>query len=240
MHKTIGIVGGMSHESTVAYYEHIHRTYYERFKRIDYPAVVIYSVPFSECVRWTKTDSWDEAAKALLQAVKSLHAAGADFALIATNTMHIVFDKVAGDSPVPLLNIIDVTAKAVRERRLQNVGLIGTAKTMEHPFYRERLEQNGLTALVPDKKDRDLIERVIYDELTAGKILPESRDAFLAVIQRLGDRGAQAIILGCTEIPLLVSQKDTGLPLFDTTRIHAEAALELALDPEQIESKETA
>ncbi len=238
MHKTIGIIGGMSHESTVTYYEHIHRTYYERFARIDYPVVVIYSVPFSECVRWTKTDSWDEASEALLKAVKSLHAAGADFALIATNTMHIVFDQVASGSRIPLLSIIDVTARAIKEKRMQKVGLIGTAKTMEHPFYRERLEQNGLTALVPGSDDRGIIERIIYDELTSGKILPASRDAFIAIIRRLEERGAQAVILGCTEIPLLVSQEDAAIPLFDTTRIHAEAALELALDPEQLKNPE--
>jgi aspartate racemase len=238
MHKTIGIIGGMSHESTVTYYEHIHRTYYERFGSTDYPIIIIYSVPFSECVRWTKNNLWDEAAQALLQAVKALHAAGADFTLIATNTMHIVFDRVAEASRIPLLSIIDVTAKAIKKKGYNKVGLMGTARTMEHAFYRERLEKHGVAALVPDSDDRALIDRMIYEELTAGKILPESRDAFLRIIQRLKESGSQGIILGCTEIPFLVRPEDADLPLFDTTRIHAEAALEFALDKDIITASE--
>lgn len=229
MHKTIGIIGGMSHESTVTYYEHIHRTYHARFGTIDYPPVIIYSVPFSECVRWTRTSQWDEAAEALADAAQRLHAAGAEVAVIATNTMHIVFDAVQARSPIPLLNLIDVTAEAIKERGLTTIGLLGTATTMEHPFYRERLAKHGLTTLVPEVDERILMERVIYDELTAGDIRAESRKAFLKIIDNLRTRGAEGVILGCTEIPLLVQPEDCDLPLFNTTRLHAEAVLNWAL-----------
>jgi aspartate racemase len=238
MHKTIGIIGGMSHESTVTYYEHIHRLYYQRFGRIDYPRVIIYSVPFSECVRWTKTDSWDQAAAELSGAAKSLHAAGAEFAVIATNTMHIVFDQVAEASPITLLSIIDVTAQAIRERGFDMVALLGTAKTMEHPFYKDGLNKHGLEVLVPEEDQRQEIERIIYEELTAGKIVPESRGKIIKTIATLKERGAQGVILGCTEIPLLVKPHDTDIPLFDTTRIHAQAALEFALDRNVIDESQ--
>lgn len=229
MKKTIGIIGGMSHESTVTYYEHIHAVYRQRFKDFDYPPIVIYSMPFSDCVRWTENGSWEEAAEALADAANRLHRAGADFALMATNTMHIVFDQVERGSLIPLLNIIDVTAGAIKDRGYERAGLLGTTTTMETGFYRDRLERNGIQAIVPEKRDMLEINRIIYEELTAGKILTESRSVLTRIIEDLGKKGAQGVVLGCTEIPLLVRQRDTSVPLFDTTRLHAEAALDLSL-----------
>lgn len=229
MRKTIGIIGGMTHESTIVYYDHIHQAYRARYNDLDYPPIVIYSVPFGDCRRWTEQEAWAEAGAALGEAARRLHAAGADFALIATNTMHIAFDTAQAASPVPLVHIIDVTAEAVLARKSTTVGLLGTRITMQHPFYRQRLAVHGLTTLTPSLDSQGEVNRIIYEELTYGCIRPESKAVYLDIIGELETRGAQGVILGCTEIPLLIQQGDCALPLFDTTRLHAEAALEAAL-----------
>jgi aspartate racemase len=229
MHKKIGILGGMSPESTVEYYQYITHSYTDRFGDYGYPEVIIYSVSFQPYVDWPLQDRWDLVAQGLSEAAQKLEAAGADFVVIATNTMHLVFDQVQASVSVPMLSLLDAVGEAILARGMNTVGLLGTKFAMEKGFYQDALARKGITILVPDEKDREYVNTVIYDELVAGQIRDESRDGFVAIIKRLAERGAEGVILGCTEIPLLVSEGDAGLPLFDTTVIHAEAALNYAL-----------
>jgi aspartate racemase len=225
MHKRIGILGGMSPESTVAYYEYLTRTYTERHGDYGYPEILIYSVSFQPYVDWPNQGRWDLVAQGLAGAAQKLAQAGADLILIATNTMHIVYDQVQSAVDVPVLSLLDATARAIQQRGLDTVGLLGTRFTMEHTLYPDAMARHGIQVLVPGPGDRVYVNRVIYDELVAGQIRDQSRAGFSAIIGRLAERGAQGVILGCTEIPLLVHEEDVGLPLFDTTTIHAEAAL---------------
>jgi aspartate racemase len=229
MHKRIGILGGMSPESTVAYYEYITRTYTERFGDYGYPEILIYSVSFQSYVDWPNQDRWDLVADGLSQAAQKLVAAGADVILIATNTMHLVFDEVQARVEVPMLSLLEATAEAIQRRGLSTVGLLGTRFTMEKSFYQDALAGHGITTVVPDAGDRAYVNRAIYDELVAGQIRDESRAGYLSIIRKLAEQGAQGIVLGCTEIPLLVDEASAGIPLFDTTQIHAEAALNYAI-----------
>jgi aspartate racemase len=236
MHKRIGILGGMSPESTVAYYQYITRAYIERFGDYGYPEVIIYSVSFQPYVDWPQQDRWDLVAQGLSEAAQKLQAAGADFIVIATNTMHLVFDQVQASVSVPMLSLLDVVGEAILglrsgdlAERMKTVGLLGTKFAMEKGFYQDALAQKGITVLVPDEGDREYVNTVIYDELVAGRIRDESRAGFVAIINKLAERGAEGVILGCTEIPLLVGEEDAGMPLFDTTVIHAEATLNYAL-----------
>ena len=232
MHKRIGILGGMSPESTVAYYECITRTYTERFGDYGYPEVLIYSVSFQPYVDWPNQDRWDLVADGLSQAAQKLVVAGADLILIATNTMHLVFDEVQARVEVPMISLLDATAEAIRSRGLHNVGLLGTRFTMEKSFYQDALARWGISTLVPGASDRAYVNRVIYEELVAGQIRDDSRGGYLAIIRKLAEQGAEGIILGCTEIPLLIDETNAGIPLFDTTQIHAEAALNYAIRTE--------
>ncbi len=229
MHKKIGILGGLTPESTVTYYQHIVRRYQELFGDHSYPEIIIYSVSFQKFENWMEEEDWESIEKALLSCLESLSAAGADFAIIATNTMHIVFDKLQEQSPIPLISIIETTAEAIEREGVNTVGLLGTRFTMEKPFYREELERRGITVLVPEKVDRDYISRVIFEELSRGILRPRSRERFLKIIEGLMRRGAQGIVLGCTEIPLLVTPEHTSVKLFDTATLHAEKALEYAI-----------
>jgi len=228
MHKRIGILGGMSPESTIAYYEYITRTYTERFGNYGYPDIIIYSVSFQPYVDWPNQGRWDLVARGLSDAAQKLVAAGADFIVIATNTMHLVLDEVQASVSVPILSLLDAVSDAILARGLRTVGLLGTRFTMEKTFYQQALGRRGIAVLVPNADDREYVNRVIYDELVAGQIREESRDQFVAIIHKLRNRGAEGVILGCTEIPLLISEADAGMPLFDTTTIHAEAALDFA------------
>jgi aspartate racemase len=230
MHKKIGILGGMSPESTVEYYQHITHSYTDRFGDYGYPEVIIYSVSFQPYVDWPERDRWDLVAQGLSEAAQKLEAAGADFIVIATNTMHLVFDQVQASVGVPMLSLLDAVGEAILARGMNTVGLLGTKFAMEKGFYQDALARRGITVLVPDADDRDYVNTVIYDELVAGQIHDESRDGFVVIIKKLAERGAEGVILGCTEIPLLVSEADAGMPLFDTTAIHAEAALNYALE----------
>jgi aspartate racemase len=229
MHKRIGILGGLSPESTVAYYQYITRTYTERFGDYGYPEVIIYSVSFQPYVDWPKEDRWDLVTEGLCDAAQRLAAAGADLILIATNTMHYVFDCVQSSVGVPMVSLLDAVGDAILDRGITTVGLLGTHFTMEKTFYPTALHPRGIDVLVPDPADRAYVNQVIYAELVAGQIRGPSRAGFVAVIDRLASRGAEGVILGCTEIPLLIRQDDVQLPLFDTTSIHAEAALQMAL-----------
>jgi aspartate racemase len=219
----------MSPESTVTYYEYITRTYAERYGDYGYPEILIYSVNFQMFVEWQRQGRWHEAATEMAAALARLHAAGAGFGLIASNTMHIVFDQVQQAVPMPLLSIVDATAQAVRAAGLKTVALLGTIFTMTETFYRDGLAHAGLEVLVPGAAAQDQINAVIYDELCRGDIRPGSRRAFLEIIEGLRRNGAEGIILGCTEIPLLIRPQDTPLPLFNTSILHAEKALRYAV-----------
>jgi len=229
MYKRIGILGGMTAESTVSYYVHIFKRYEELHGDLGYPEMVIYDVSFQRFSDWMGVEDWASIEEALLEGLGRLHAAGADFAVIATNTMHLLFDKLEARSPIPLISIVDATAEAIKAEGLDTIGLLGTKFTMEKPFYVEGLKRHGIEALVPGKEERDYVNRVVFDELTYGRLLDTSRERYLEVIDGLVGRGAQGVVLGCTEIPLLVTPEHTDVKLFDTAVIHAEKALQHAL-----------
>ena len=231
MHKRIGILGGMSPESTIEYYQHITHRYTERFGDYGYPEIIIYSVSFQPYVDWPLNGEWDKVAAGLGTAARKLQDAGADFIVISTNTMHMVVDEIRTYVDIPILSLLDVVADAIQEKKLSTVGLLGTAFTMGNRFYHDVLEARGIEVITPDAQEQVYVNRVIYDELVAGKLLETSREGYLDIIHKLAERGARGIILGCTEIPLLVKQADTPLPLLDTTILHAEAALAYALEP---------
>jgi aspartate racemase len=230
--KRIGILGGMSPESTVLYYEHITRTYTSQHGDYGYPEILIYSVNFQKFVDWQRNGQWEEAAREMARALERLRCAGADFGLIATNTMHFVFDEVQRAVHMPLFSIVDATVEAILGAGLQSIGLLGTMFTMRERFFRDKLERSGITALVPEPGAQQQVHDVIYGELCRGEIRPDSRRLFLDIVERLRDRGAQGIVLGCTEIPLLLQPRDCGLPLFNTALLHAAKALALAIQPE--------
>ena len=230
-HKTIGLLGGTTPESTVGYYQYITGEYTRRFGDYGYPQVLIYSVTFQELLDWNRDNRWDLAADKMVEAFEALRRAGADFGLMTANTTHIVFDDVARRTSLPLLSIVDATAEVIQRAGVECVGLLGTETTMSSPLYPEALGARGVTALVPEPADQRLLSRIIYDELARGEIRPESKREFLRVIGELEGRGACGIILGCTEIPLIVKTDDVALPLFDTLEIHAEDALRRAVGP---------
>ena len=229
MHRKIGIIGGLSPESTVSYYLHITRTYVQRFGDYGYPEIIIYSVNLENYHRWRSADRWDLVAEDLVASAKNLQKAGADFGLIATNTMHKVFDAVAGAVDLPLIHLIDATAGKAKEMGLKKLGLLGTRYTMSDGFYQDRLARHGLAAITPQAEDQAVLHDIIVRELVQGRLVEKSKAAYLRVIDKLTGLGAEGIILGCTEIPLLIQQADAPVPLLDTATLHAEAALEYAL-----------
>jgi aspartate racemase len=229
--KKIGILGGMSPESTTLYYEHITRTYTSRFGDYGYPEILIYSVNFQKFVDWQHHGQWKEAAREMGEALERLHGAGADFGLIATNTMHIVFEEVQRAVHMPLLSIVDATAEAILDSGLRTIGLLGTIFTMSERFFRDGLERSGITVLVPEPGEQQQMNKVIYEELCRGEIRPGFRQLFLEIVERLRGRGAAGIVLGCTEIPLLLEPQHCALPLFNTALLHAGKALDFALQP---------
>jgi aspartate racemase len=230
MYKRIGILGGMTPESTVTYYQHIFRRYEEVHGDLGYPETVIYDVSFQRFEDWMGEEDWGSIEEALLDGLKRLAAAGAEFAVIATNTMHILFEKLEARSPIPLISIVDATAEAIKEEGFEVVGLLGTQFTMEKPFYREGLKKHGIDTLVPDEGERIYINRVVFEELSRGQLLPDSRNRYLEIIDGLVQEGAQGIVLGCTEIPLLITPEHTDVTIFDTAVIHAEKALQYAIE----------
>ncbi len=229
--KTIGLIGGMSWESSSEYYRIINEAVKEKLGGLHSAQSLMYSVDFAEVETLQQEGRWEEATQIMVAAALRLQAGGADFIVICTNTMHKMAEQVQGAIHLPLLHIADATAEKIKAKKLHTVGLLGTRFTMEEDFYRGRLEQrHGLQVLIPEEADREVIHRVIYDELVLGKLNPTSKAQYLSIIASLVGRGAQGIILGCTEIGLLVKPGDTESPLFDTTRIHAEAAVEYALE----------
>jgi aspartate racemase len=228
--KTIGLLGGMSWESTALYYRLINEGVRRALGGTHSAPVAMVSVDFREIEALQHAGDWGETAKILCRRARQVEQAGADFLLICTNTMHKVADEISGSIGIPVLHIADATARAIRAAGNGTVGLLGTKFTMEQAFYRGRLEQHGVEVLVPPKTDRDAVHRVIYEELILGQVRSESRDRYLAIIDAMHRRGAQAVIAGCTEIGLLVQQEHTPVPLFDTTVIHAQQAVQEALN----------
>jgi aspartate racemase len=224
--RTIGMIGGMSWESTSEYYRIANVLTRERLGGLHSARVVVVSVDFAEIEPLQVTGRWYETGCILAEAAQRLEAAGADLVLICTNTMHIVADQVQAAIGIPLLHLADVAASAVTSAGLTAVGLLGTAFTMEQPFYRDRLERHGLKVLIPPPDDRAAVHRIIYDEMCLGVLREDSRQLYRDVIGRLVARGARGIILGCTEIELLVSGADSPVPIFPTTRLHVMAALD--------------
>ena len=227
--KTIGLLGGMSWESSALYYQLLNEMVRDRLGGLHSARCLLLSVDFSEIERLQVAGDWAGAGEVLAADAKTLEAAGADLVLLCTNTMHKVAHAVEGALAVPLLHIGDVTADAVRAAGLGRVGLLATAYTMEQPFLTDRLAARGLHVLVPDPVDRAMVHRVIYEELCLGIVREESRAAFLAVIERLVAEGAEGVILGCTEIELLIGPDDVDVPVFPTSRLHVEAAVAAAL-----------
>jgi len=228
--KTIGLVGGMSWESTQEYYRIINETVRARVGGLHSAKLVLYSVDFDEIERMMSAGEWAAAGALLAGAARSLQSAGADFVVLCTNTLHRVAPAIEAAVTIPLLHIADPMAEAIKAAGCKTVGLLGTRFTMEQAFYKDRLsDRHGLRVLVPGAEEREAVNRVIFEELCLGKIRPESRDVYRTIMAELAARGAEAIILGCTEISLLVSQSDASVPLFDTTEIHARSAAELAL-----------
>ncbi|WP_069173687.1 aspartate/glutamate racemase family protein [Streptomyces griseus] len=227
--KTIGLIGGMSWESTAEYYRFLNEFTRDRLGGLHSARCVLYSVDFAEIEQLQVQGRWADAGEILAVAAQSLEAAGADLMLICTNTMHKVADVVEASVSIPLLHLADATADAVRASGLRRVGLLGTAFTMEQDFYRGRLEAGGLDVSIPDPEGRALVHRVIYEELCLGIVRDESRTAYQEVIKDLIAAGAEGIILGCTEIELLIGPGDSPVPVFATARLHAEAAVEAAL-----------
>ncbi|MFI2368624.1 aspartate/glutamate racemase family protein [Streptomyces sp. NPDC018833] len=230
--RTIGLIGGMSWESSAEYYRLLNELVRQRLGGLHSARCVLHSVDFAEIEALQAAGEWQRAGDILAEVAKGLAAAGAELLLICTNTMHKVADQVQAAVGVPLLHLADATAGAVRAQGLATVGLLGTAFTMEQDFYRDRLASHGLTVLTPHAAERALVHRVIYEELCLGVVREESRAAYRQVIDGLVARGAEGVILGCTEIELLIGADDSRVPVFPTTRLHAEAAVTAALAPQ--------
>ena len=228
--KTIGLIGGMSWESTVPYYRLLNEGVRQQLGGLHSAKCILVSVDFYDIERMQQAGDWDAAAAMLADAARSLEAAGADFIVLCTNTMHKVADSIAAAVPIPLLHIADATAAAIKQAGCRRVGLLGTKFTMAQPFYRQRLsEQHGIEVLLPSETEQDSLHQIIYQELCQGVINPESKQIVRRMMAGLAWQGVDGIILGCTEIGLLVGKADAAVPLFDTTVIHAAAAVRLAL-----------
>ncbi len=228
--KTIGLIGGMSWESSIEYYRIINETVRDRLGGLHSAQSLMYSVEFAEVEALQHRGDWPRLTALMVDAAQRLERGGADFLVLCTNTMHKMADDMQRGVAIPLLHIADATAAEVKGRGLSKVGLLGTRFTMEEDFYRGRLaERHGLEVLIPSEAEREIVDRVIYEELCAGKIVAASREDYRRVMAHLAEQGAQGIVLGCTEIGLLVGDEDSPVPLFDTTRIHAVAAAEYAL-----------
>lgn len=228
--KTIGMIGGMSWESTVSYYQALNEGIKEKLGGLHSAKICMNSIDFAEIEELQHQGKWDETAVILSQAAKSVENAGADFILICTNTMHKVVPQIASSISIPILHIADATAQKLIKNKVTKVGLLGTRFTMEQDFYKGRLtNQFGIDVVVPEEFDREKIHSIIYDELCKGIISEESRLVYVDIINKLKEQGVEGVILGCTEIALLIQQEHSSVPLFDTTAIHAEAAVNLAL-----------
>ena len=222
--KTIGLIGGMSWESTVTYYKIINETVKEKLGGLHSAKCILYSVDFQEIEECQANGNWEKSGEILGEAAYNLEKAGADFIVICTNTMHKVVNQIKEKISVPILHIAEMTAEKILEKGLKNIALLGTKYTMEQDFYKSKLIEKEINVIIPDKNDIEIINKVIYDELCLGTINSNSKKKFLEIVDKLRSKGAEGIILGCTEIGLLIKNEDTDVPLFDTAIIHAEEA----------------
>ena len=222
--KTIGLIGGMSWESTATYYKIINETVKEKLGGLHSAKCILYSVDFQEIEECQANGNWEKSGEILGEAAYNLEKAGADFIVICTNTMHKVVNQIKEKISVPILHIAEMTAEKILEKGLKNIALLGTKYTMEQDFYKSKLIEKGINVIIPDKNDIEIINEVIYDELCLGTINSDSKKKFLEIVDKLRSKGAEGIILGCTEIGLLIKNEDTDVPLFDTAIIHAEQA----------------
>jgi len=229
--KTIGMIGGMSWESSLEYYRIMNQAVKEKLGGFHSAPCILYSVDFEDVEKLQHQGDWESLTRLMIEAAQRVKKAGADFLVICTNTMHKMADEVQEAIQIPLLHIADVTAGAVKANGQSRVGLLGTKFTMEQDFYKGRLQEiHGIDVLIPEDKERQVIHDILYNELCLGEIKELSKGKFQSIIQNLVKRGAQGVILGCTEIPLIVSQEDYEIPLYDTTALHAKAAVDFALD----------
>lgn len=227
--KTIGLIGGMSWESTIPYYRIINEEVKNRLGGLHSAKIILYSVEFDEIEKCQSSGDWEKSGDILGRAAQSLEAAGVDFILICTNTMHKVAPQIAAMIHVPIIHIADATADELQKDQIGKVGLLGTKYTMTQDFYKQRLIDRGIDVVIPDDSDIDVINDIIFHELCLGKLKEESRMKFEKIIERLKEKGADGVILGCTEIGLLIHQPDSSLPVYDTTLIHAKRAAEMAM-----------
>ena len=225
--KTVGLIGGMSWESTIPYYRIINEKIKERFGGLHSAKIILYSVEFDEIEKCQSSGEWDKSAQILGDAAKKLELAGADFILICTNTMHKVAPQIQEMISIPIIHIADATADTLEKDGIKKVALLGTKYTMTQDFYKSRLTDRGFEVFIPEGDDIETVNRIIFNELCVGEIKDSSRAAYSAIIDKLKEKGAQAVILGCTEIGLLIGQKDSSLPIYDTTEIHASKAGEM-------------
>lgn len=230
MMKTIGLIGGMSWESTVTYYQIINNTIKEKLGGLHSAKIIMYSVDFSEIEECQAKGDWDKSAEILGKAAEILENGGADFIVICTNTMHKVAPQIQKRIKIPILHIADATAEALIKAGIKKVALLGTKYTMTQDFYKERLISNGLSVIIPNDKDVERVNNIIYNELCLGIVSNDSRQVYSGIIEQLKSNGAEGVILGCTEIGLLIQQKDSVLPVYDTTKIHAQKAALKAIE----------
>ena len=234
MHLKIGIIGGLSPESTISYYRHMIDFYAKKYGDLSQPEIIIYSVNLRQYHQWRDDCKWDLIIDDLVKISNNLKICGASVGLIATNSMHKVFDEVQAKTDLNLIHIADATALAIRKKGITKVGLLGTKYTMSEDFYISRLESHGLSIDLPDIAEQEFVNKVIFDELIFGKFSENSKQGYLKIIRNLTKRGAEGIILGCTEIPLLINQEICDIPLFDTAKIHAKTALFSVLNSNMI------
>lgn len=228
--KTIGLIGGMSWESTIPYYRIINEEIKEKLGGLHSAKIVLYSVEFDEIEKCQSSGEWEKSGEILGNAARGIENAGADFILICTNTMHKVAPQIASMVNIPIVHIADATADELEKRNIKTVGLLGTKYTMTQDFYKQRLIDRGINVVIPDEEGIDTVNSIIYDELCVGKIEDSSREKYKKIIEDLTGKGAEGVILGCTEIGLLIGQSNVSIPVFDTTVIHAKRAAELAIE----------
>ena len=224
--KTTGIIGGLSPQSTMKYYQWLNEGVEQRLGKYHSARILLSSVDFGEFVALKNKDDWETQARILVEQAQALERCGADFIILATNTMHKMAEQIENALKIPFLHLAEATADRIKELNLKTIGLLGTRYTMEMDFYKKRLVRKGLNVLIPEKQEREIINNIIYEELCYGVIKSTSRSKFKEIIKGLEEKGAQGVILGCTEITLLVGQRDSSIPVFDTTKIHVEKSLE--------------
>lgn len=227
--KTIGLIGGMSWESTVTYYQIINETIKKELGGLHSGKILLYSVDFDEIEKCQAEGDWDKSAKILSEVAIKLEKAGADYIVICTNTMHKVAPQIQSQISIPIIHIAEAICDKLKENSIKKVALLGTKYTMTQDFYKSKLEEGGISVIIPDEQDVEIVNNVIYNELCLGKVLDTSKKKYIEIIEKLSKKGAEGVILGCTEIGLLINQNDTLLPVFDTTKIHAEKAALLSI-----------